>query len=512
MSYQVLARKYRPKSFNALVGQETTTRILEHALKTGRLHQAYLFSGTRGVGKTTVARILAKCLNCEKGPSETPCQQCPVCIAIDNGTCPDLIEVDAASKTKVEDTRHLLDNVQYQPTSARFKIYLIDEVHMLSSHSFNALLKTLEEPPEHVKFLLATTDPQKLPVTVLSRCLQFPLKPIAVEAMTQQLASLLKTETIAFEIEALKTISKAANGSLRDALSILEQAINYGEGKVFLKPVNQMLGLSQPEHVLALLEAVIAGDTYSVCTQVKAFDAAGVDFEHLLNQLLEAIHQITLLQVTQESLDLLALSKLVTPEGVQLLYQIGLQGKQDMPFAPNIKMGFEMTLLRMSAFQPMMITLDMTEPKKQEKTAQEAIISPLSSKKENNPDWATLIPQLKLQGLAKIFAEHCALVEWQNNTLKLALESAQKPLLTPRHQERLQAALQTHLGKPIKVEVELTQAYVAKTPVAKAKAAQKEKLDAAKDTLGNDNTLQKFMKTFDAKVDKITLPSSETEQ
>jgi DNA polymerase-3 subunit gamma/tau len=361
MSYTVLARKWRPKNFSQLVGQTHVMQALSNALDQQRLHHAYLFTGTRGVGKTTIARIFAKALNCEQGISSQPCGQCSVCQAIDEGRFVDLIEVDAASRTKVEDTREILDNVQYAPTQGRYKVYLIDEVHMLSKSSFNALLKTLEEPPAHVKFLLATTDPHKLPITVLSRCLQFNLLRLTSTQIQQHLAHILDQEGIEFEPTALALIAKSADGSARDSLSLLDQAIAYCGGKIQFQPVQTMLGLVDQGVVQAILQALIDQSSEQVKQILQTLASLGVDYVALLNQVLEALHQIAqsqilgeILEDTQLPSDLLqGFAQNLSPEQVQMYYQIGLLARQDMKLAPDVRVGFEMTLLRMLAFQPM---------------------------------------------------------------------------------------------------------------------------------------------------------------
>ena len=360
MSYQVLARKWRPRTFHELVGQEHVQRALINALDQGRLHHAYLFTGTRGVGKTTLARILAKCLNCQNGVSSTPCGQCSTCRDIDEGRFVDLIEVDAASRTKVEDTRELLDNVQYAPSQGRYKVYLIDEVHMLSTHSFNALLKTLEEPPPHVKFLLATTDPQKLPVTVLSRCLQFALKNMPPERIVEHLAKVLDAESVPFEEPALWLLGKAAEGSMRDAMSLADQAIAFGQGRVQHADVAAMLGTLDHRHLLALVEALAEVDAARVLAEIASLAEQGPDFAGVLDDLTGILHRLAIAQMVPEALDnghgdrdtLLALAARFTAEDVQLYYQIGLQGRSDMDSTPEPRTALEMTLLRMLAFRP----------------------------------------------------------------------------------------------------------------------------------------------------------------
>ena len=361
MSYQVLARKWRPQTFADVVGQEHVLTALANGLSLGRIHHAYLFSGTRGVGKTTIARLLAKGLNCETGITATPCGQCDNCREIEQGRFVDLIEIDAASRTKVEDTRDLLDNVQYAPARGRFKVYLIDEVHMLSRHSFNALLKTLEEPPSHVKFLLATTDPQKLPVTILSRCLQFHLKALDVDQIRGQLETVLQAEQITSDQRALQLLARAADGSMRDALSLTDQAIAMGQGQVTTVTVSQMLGTLDDEQPLAILEALVSADGEKVMAQVAQAASRGVDWENLLVETLALLHRIAMVQLLPSVLDnhyaaieqrLRELARTLPPTDVQLYYQTLLVGRKELSFAPDRRMGVEMTLLRALAFHP----------------------------------------------------------------------------------------------------------------------------------------------------------------
>ena len=360
MSYQVLARKWRPRSFREMVGQTHVLKALINALDSQRLHHAYLFTGTRGVGKTTIARIIAKCLNCETGITSTPCGECSVCREIDEGRFVDLIEIDAASRTKVEDTRELLDNVQYAPSRGRFKVYLIDEVHMLSSHSFNALLKTLEEPPPYVKFILATTDPQKLPATILSRCLQFSLKNMTPERVVEHLSHVLSVENIPFEDDALWLLGRAADGSMRDAMSLTDQAIAFGEGKVLAGDVRAMLGTLDHGQVFDLLHALIEGDARALLEAVRHLAEQGPDWNGVLSEILNVFHRVAIAQALPEGLDnghgdrdrVLALASALPAEDVQFYYQMGLIGRRDLPLAPDPRGGFEMVLLRMLAFRP----------------------------------------------------------------------------------------------------------------------------------------------------------------
>lgn len=360
--YQVLARKYRPRNFNELVGQNHVSRALTSALERGRLHHAYLFTGTRGVGKTTIARILAKCLNCETGVTSTPCEVCPTCTAVNEGRFIDLIEIDAASRTKVEDTRELLDNVPYAPTQGRFKVYLIDEVHMLSTHSFNALLKTLEEPPEHVKFLFATTDPQKLPITVISRCLQFTLRPLAVDEITEHLGNILTKESIQADQDAIWQIAESAQGSLRDALSLTDQAIAYGQGAIQHQDVKDMLGLIDRTIIYDLILAIHQNQKARVSELLLQFRQQALDVSLVLDQLISTLHELALLQYLPDlslkysaeiNQKIMQLSALISAQDLQLYYQIACKGRADLQLAVTQEQGFEMTVLRLLAFRPL---------------------------------------------------------------------------------------------------------------------------------------------------------------
>ncbi|MGI9229033.1 MAG: DNA polymerase III subunit gamma/tau [Gammaproteobacteria bacterium] len=358
MSYQVLARKWRPRSFQDMVGQEHVLQALTNALDTERLHHGYLFTGTRGVGKTTLARILTKCLNCEKGVTSTPCNECSACTGIDAGRFVDLIEVDAASRAKVDETRDLMENVQYTPAAGRYKVYLIDEVHMFSGHSFNALLKTLEEPPPHVKFLLATTEAKKIPVTILSRCLQFNLKHLSVGQIDQQLVKILQAEDIKFEAPATRLVAAAAKGSMRDALSILDQAISYGQGELQEQQVSTMLGVLKQDYMFDLLNDIIADKPVEVLQRVDTMAETAPDYDSVLGEMLSILHQIAVAQVLPPETDTIdeviaAYRDRLSPEDVQLYYQIVLNGRKDLYSIPDPRMGFEMTVIRMLAFHPL---------------------------------------------------------------------------------------------------------------------------------------------------------------
>ncbi|TXE75681.1 DNA polymerase III subunit gamma/tau [Serratia nevei] len=400
MSYQVLARKWRPQTFADVVGQEHVLTALANGLSLGRIHHAYLFSGTRGVGKTTIARLLAKGLNCETGITATPCGQCDNCREIEQGRFVDLIEIDAASRTKVEDTRDLLDNAQYAPARGRFKVYLIDEVHMLSRHSFNALLKTLEEPPPHVKFLLATTDPQKLPVTILSRCLQFHLKALDVDQIRQQLETVLTAEQITSDARALQLLARAADGSMRDALSLTDQAIAMGQGQVTAATVSQMLGTLDDEQPLAILEALVSADGEKVMAQVAQAASRGVDWENLLVETLALLHRIAMVQLLPSMLDnhyaaveqrLRELARTLPPADVQLYYQTLLVGRKELAYAPDRRMGVEMTLLRALAFHPKAV---IPEPVALVQTAPAPMAQPQAAAAQQPPQFQDAPPPL----------------------------------------------------------------------------------------------------------------------
>ncbi len=506
MSYQVLARKWRPKNFEEVVGQKHVTQSLINALNQQRLHHAYLFTGTRGIGKTTLARIFAKCLNCETGITSTPCGKCSACLEIDSGRFIDLIEVDAASRTKVEDTRELLDNVQYAPTRGRFKIYLIDEVHMLSGHSFNALLKTLEEPPEHVKFLLATTDPQKLPITVLSRCLQFNLKCLAPEIIAEQLNYILTQENIKFEQPALQKLAVAANGSVRDGLSLLDQAIAFGNNKVTLADVNSMLGAIENTYILSLLEELAAKNASNILKTIAELNEQAADFALVLEEFIALLHQIALTQMTGEPLNtgfytpeqISNLSKLFSPEDIQLFYQIALIGRRDLPYANSPKHGFEMIMLRMLAFSPEAEPTTKTAPA----TKTKPIPKPTPS---TSMQWHEIVPQLDIAGPTKSLIDHCSMEKFADDHLQLSLHEKHGPMLNSKHKDRLQAALENLFNKPIKVTIN-TATTISETPMDKKVQAANLKQQQAQQAIKQDDNVQEIINSFDATLieDSIT--------
>jgi len=538
VSYQVLARKWRPRNFEQMVGQEHVLRALTNALDSGRLHHAFLFTGTRGVGKTTLARILAKSLNCETGISSHPCGECQTCREIDDGRYVDLIEVDAASRTKVEDTRELLDNVQYAPTRGRYKVYLVDEVHMLSNHSFNALLKTLEEPPPHVKFLLATTDPQKLPVTILSRCLQFNLKRLHPDLISEYLSKLLQAENISFENAAIKHLARAADGSMRDALSLLDQAIAFGGGQLNETDVRQMLGTIEQTHIYTLLEQLAVRDATGLMTTIQQLNTQSPDHAAVLSELLSTLHYLAVLQQVPGAYDdsmgdqdrLMQLSQLLSPEDVQLFYQIGLLGRRDLPYAPDPASGVEMVLLRMLAFRPHSegqglqaapTQAPRSAPKSapvtapvQGKPTQEAVTTQASvtttpptatkpavttSATVASSSWTDLVPQLQLSGILQQFAMNCAWQGQEDNKIALTLEPSCENLLTKERVDRLQDALQTYYAKPIILNVTVAKPET-ETPAQQAQREQQERLNAATQAIESDTNVQKILDTFGARI------------
>jgi DNA polymerase III subunit gamma/tau len=437
MSYQVLARKWRPRTFREMVGQTHVLQTLIHALDNQRLHHAYLFTGTRGVGKTTIARILARCLNCETGVTSTPCGECSACREINEGRFIDLIEVDAASRTKVEDTRELLENVQYAPSRGRYKVYLIDEVHMLSNHSFNALLKTLEEPPPHVKFLLATTDPQKLPVTVLSRCLQFSLKNLSPERLVEHLKHILAEEKISFEDGALWLLGRAAQGSVRDCLTLLDQAIGFCNGGLTTAGVSEFLGSIDQAIIQNLMDALVAEDAAAVLAVVRAAADSSPDFAAVLQELLSWLHRVAIAQVVPEAIDnslgdreqVLAHAAALSKENLQLYYQMALKGREDMAFALDARSGLEMTLLRMLAFTPQTASKSAT-PKASNDLASAGQKKKLSQQFEQSPQ-VVEAPVTPKQAIASVASESVTKEVVAKAPAAIATSAAPRSIVTP---------------------------------------------------------------------------------
>jgi len=546
MSYTVLARKWRPRSFRELVGQEHVVRALSNALSQQRLHHAYLFTGTRGVGKTTLARILAKCLNCEQGVTAEPCGRCGACQEIDQGRFMDLIEVDAASRTKVDDTRALLDNAQYAPGKGRFKIYLIDEVHMLSTHSFNALLKTLEEPPEHVKFLLATTDPQKLPVTVLSRCLQFNLHRLGADRIAAHLATILAAEQVAFEPPALRALARAADGSVRDALSLLDQAIAYAGGTLTVAEVDAMLGTVDRLQVDGLLGVLAAGDAGAIWQVLVDWRQRSPDYSGLLDALALRLQAIAFAQtfgrLTEDeeavSPDLLAA---ISPTTVQVYYQICLLGKRDLALAPDPASGFEMVVLRLHAFRPpsseagaapasaapaqpaappgpSAAPLLQTGPTPRA-AALEAPTGrdPPSAREAAGPapasppadaaaaEWPELVARLGLRGGPLELARHCALKSRADGRIVLELARAQHAVRRPSAEQSLRDALRRLLRQP-ELTLEIRpgdDAVVLATPAQRESDEQALRQTQAEAAIGEDVVVQALQTRLDARLQQV---------
>jgi len=515
-------------------------RALVNALQSGRVHHAFLFTGTRGVGKTTIARILAKSLNCETGMTPTPCGTCTACREIDEGRFVDLIEVDAASRTKVDDTRELLDNVQYAPARGRYKVYLIDEVHMLSTHSFNALLKTLEEPPPHVKFLLATTDPQKLPVTVLSRCLQFNLKRFPPAMILKRLSFICEQENIAFEPEALRLVARAAEGSMRDALSLLDQVIAFGGGKLTAEDTRTMLGTLDRAQVFGIVEALIARDARKVLDHVNELDEHAPDYREVLAELAALLQKLALLQAVpdlqiDESEDVATYKRLaaaISPEDVQLFYQIAIVGRRDLELAPDARGGFEMVLLRMLAFSPQDVVAAGSStptaparPASASASAAPASIrtaaptrangAPAASAAPSSPaapaapaaakagaeDWSAMVAQMNLQGITRQLAAHCVLLGRQGNKVRLSLDPEGAHFRTSMMEDKLRQALSTYYGEPVALEfIEASNGEALNTPARQSRAAAEDRLQNARASIENDPNIRAMKDIFGATV------------
>ncbi|PZP65062.1 MAG: DNA polymerase III subunit gamma/tau [Azospira oryzae] len=515
---QVLARKWRPRRFEELVGQEHVVRALANALEQQRLHHAYLFTGTRGVGKTTLARLLAKALNCERGVTASPCGECTACREIDAGRFVDLIELDAASNTQVDNMRELLENALYAPVSGRCKVYIIDEVHMLSRNAFNAMLKTLEEPPEHVKFVLATTDPQKIPVTVLSRCLQFNLKRIPPPLVAERLRQVLEAEGVAFEPAALQLLARAAQGSLRDGLSLLDQAIAHGGGKVEEASVRAMLGAVEGEYLYTILKAVKEGDGARLKRIADDMEACSVSFEGALQDLASMLTQVALAQAAPEALgddtpqreQVLALARLLDPEEVQLYYQIAVHGRSELDLAPDEYAGFTMTLLRMLAFAP-----QGAEPGVATRTCTAASGAPapaVTGAAATGPgagaagpgsfsglDWAKLTAQLQLTGMARQLAEHCELASINDEEISLCVPEAHRYLLDKRYEDRVAAALRQHFGRPLRVKFSCG-GGTGLTPAEMANRERRERQLKAIEAIEKDPFVRELIENFDARL------------
>ena len=543
MAYQVLARKWRPKNFDSLVGQAHVVQALCNAFDNARLHHAYLLTGTRGVGKTTIARIMAKALNCETGVTSKPCGVCEACVQIDQGRFVDLLEIDAASNTGIDNIREVLENAQYAPTAGRFKIYIIDEVHMLSKSAFNAMLKTLEEPPPHVKFILATTDPHKVPVTILSRCLQFALKQMTPQLIAQHLAVVLDAEAVNYDAESLVLLGHAANGSMRDALSLLDQAIAYGAGKVEVEGIRAMLGVVDQRYIFELLNALKTQDGSTLIELVDTLHLKGLSFEAALSELLHILHQIAVAQIVPNSVDagmlhyqdILALTKVLTPEDVQLYYQIALHGRRDLALATDEYAGFSMTLLRMLAFAPIdearpqilstpvpnqvSLTLEKTLPdiSHVNEKADHRIENPIKveakervlvEEKEESitssrvglkvfqlQHWAALVSTLK--GMAMMLAQNSQLVSIEGNILKLHVAHKDKIVAERLYQDKLALALADYFGEPISLLVEIEETVEDTPLVLKARARDQLQIEAETE-IQKDHVVQSLMTEFGA--------------
>ena len=549
MSYQALARKWRPRRFSELVGQEHVVRALTHALDSGRLHHAFLFTGTRGVGKTTIARIFAKSLNCDKGPTSNPCGECGACAEIDAGRFVDLLEIDAASNTGVDNVRDLIENAQYAPTRGRYKVYLIDEVHMLSKPAFNALLKILEEPPQHVKFLLATTDPQKLLVTVLSRCIKFNLKRLSPEQIVGQMRHILDAEQVASDAEAIETLAVAADGSLRDGLSLLDQAIAFGGGALHAAEVHSMLGTVERAKVQVLLDVLARGDGKALLDEIEHIAGFSPDFAQVLDELAALLHRVQLAQLVPDVGDatLRAFAQTLPAQDVQLWYQIAVTGRRDLPLAPTPRVGFEMALLRMLAFapasaqgaraparegagvearrappavaSPSMPARDaqaMAEPARGASAAaarsrgalaahSSAPRMPESTPTLSDPappsDWAALIERAQLRGPVGQLAQQATLVAIEDRLVRLAIAPAHEHLADGLFVEQLEKRIGGVLGRDIRIKFERADAGAqAQTPAQQRARADNARQSAAEDAVHGDPIVRSLIETFDARV------------
>ncbi len=537
MSYLVLARKWRPKSFADVVGQSHIVRALENALSSGRVHHAFLFAGTRGVGKTTLARILAKALNCEEGVSAEPCGHCQACVSVDEGRFLDLIEVDAASRTGVDDMRELLENVQYTPSSGRFKVYLVDEVHMLSRQSFNALLKTLEEPPPHVKFLFATTDPQKLPVTVLSRCLQFNLKRLSIKQIVDRMIQICSSEALDADPAALKRIAIAASGSMRDALSLLDQALAYGGDRLVDDDVAAMLGSMDRHRILDLLQALAIADGPVLLEQIRLLDELVPDYEIVLDELATTLQRMAVIQLAgSAALDdeddvasMEALAGQIGSEHVQLYYQIAVTGRRDLGLAPDPRIGFEMTLLRMLAFQPAdgerareksvddSKHVDYGDASVAQKPSSRSAKKPprasatqtadhLKTGRGSGPaspedlnDWPAFVADLDLDGAARQLAENSSMESGSPFELHLRIQRSNEHLLTDKLKRRLSVAVQEKMGSGVKVQFQVSDKS-GETAAARIAEEAERNLDQAKDVIEHDPKVRDLVDMFGGEV------------
>jgi DNA polymerase-3 subunit gamma/tau len=522
MSYQVLARKWRPRDFTELVGQDHVQRALINALDNDRLHHAYLFTGTRGVGKTTIARILAKSLNCESGVSSRPCGQCSACEEINEGRFVDLIEVDAASRTKVEDTRELLENVQYAPTRGRYKVYLIDEVHMLSTHSFNALLKTLEEPPPHVKFLLATTDPQKLPVTILSRCLQFNLKSLTVPQITGQIETILKQEKVDTDAGSVRQLAFAACGSMRDALSLLDQAIAFGNGTLQEDEVRSMLGNIDRDVIYRILDALSQGDAARLMDEIAKADTFAPDYAALLADVVSVLQRIAISQILPDAVDdsygdrdaVLALAAAMPAEDIQLYYQIALLGRRDLPFSPEPRGGFEMVMLRMLAFRPGVdsrtgVPAGSSPPPRVKAAAAKPATQPAKTAAApagaEDSDWSAVVGALSIKGMAREMSLNCVFHGIDGDVVKLSLDPAHAHLRGKARVEQLESALCDYYQRTVQVQVDTDAPLASETPAARKTRELNERQRQAECAIEQDENIRAIQDAFGGSVNQDSI-------
>jgi len=527
MSYIVLARKWRPKRFAEMVGQEHVLRALSNALDTGKVHHAFLFTGTRGVGKTTIARILAKSLNCETGVSSNPCGVCAACREIDEGRFIDLIEVDAASRTKVEDTRDLLENVQYAPTRGRYKVYLIDEVHMLSNHSFNALLKTLEEPPPHVKFLLATTDPQKLPVTVLSRCLQFSLKRLSAQLIGERLKFIAGAENLEYEPAAVALLARAAEGSMRDGLSLMDQLIAFAGGPLSETHARTMLGTIDRGHVSRILDALSQQDGPAVLAQVRDLDRDAPDYDRALIEMAAFLQRIAIVQIVpdaaaqDEEFDPDALTRLaraMSPEDVQLYYQIALGGRRDLAMAPEPRIGFEMTLLRMLAFRPESTADSNPAPATagpsravgRSSAPPAPLASPTAARAPSLPatidagNWSAVVEAANLTGMVRQFALNSVPASFDGVLLRLHFDESAAHQRTRQMEDKLVQSLSGYLGRDIRIAFESSESALI-TPARRRAVAEQDRALRAAAAFEDDPAVKGLRERFGADIDPASV-------
>ncbi len=525
MTYQPLARKYRPQSFEEVVGQEITLRAFSNAIEQHRLHPAYLLTGSRGIGKTSLARLFAKCLNCLESMSTKPCNRCTNCVAIRQNQFIDLIEIDAASRTRVEDIQPILDNVQYKPNIGRYKVYLIDEIHMLSTHSFNALLKTLEEPPPHILFILATTDLKRIPDTIVSRCLHFPLNNLAADQIKDKMMQILTLENIAYEKLALQKIADASEGSVRDALSLLEKIILYSEAReVTVVDVNHILGLIDEKGLITLIEAIDARDTHKLTTFMENLSKNCVDFEQMLVSLIHCLHQIALLQFLPKiknnfSQSLETLAKKIDSEQLQLYYQFALDGRKNLASAPNKRLGLEMILLRMLAFQPNVIhtTVPTFQNEKINNNFQQVPQDTSFSNNESNhsstpvntlEEWTHLITALSLTGFIKSLAMHCRIKIFTKEAIYLILDPIQEVLYSEERKNILQQLLSQHFNRAITVFIEIGEVGQL-TPAISEEKARVHLKSKKEEQIKNNVYIKELIEQFDAKINPIDLKLGE---